>query len=121
MATERHRSAAYKIIPSQSGNRYSFFCELSGMLVCTTETYCADDPAEELSAAWEEGRKNFNYCHMCGRWVDSIVYNPDVLWCAWIAFLSKRRQNTANTAEPEQKTAITSAPYAEKSVIRRDR
>ena len=81
MATERHRSAAYKIIPSQSGNRYSFFCELSGMLVCTTETYCADDPAEELSTAWEEGRKNFNYCHMCGRWVDSIVYNPDVLVC----------------------------------------
>ena len=36
----------------------------------------------ELSAAWEaEGKKNFNLCHLCGRWVDSIVYNPDMLMC----------------------------------------
>ncbi len=82
MTTERRKSAAYKIIPSQGGNRYSFFCELSGMLVCTTGTYYADNPEAELSAAWEaEGKKNFNFCHMCGRWVDSIVYNPDMLVC----------------------------------------
>ena len=82
MINEKHKAAAYKIIPSQGGNRYSFFCELSGRLVCTTETYYADDPEAELSAAWEaEGKKNFNFCHMCGRWVDSIVYNPDMLTC----------------------------------------
>ena len=38
MINEKHKTAAYKIIPSQGGNRYSFFCELSGMLVCTTGT-----------------------------------------------------------------------------------
>ena len=82
MINEKHKTAAYKIIPSQGGNRYSFFCELSGMLVCTTGTYYADNPEAELSAAWEaEGKKNFNFCHMCGRWVDSIVYNPDMLVC----------------------------------------
>lgn len=82
MINEKHKTAAYKIIPSQGGNRYSFFCEVSGMLVCTTGTYYADDPEAELSVAWEaEGKKNFNLCHLCGRWVDSIVYNPDTLTC----------------------------------------
>lgn len=82
LANEKHKTAAYKIIPAQDGTRYSFFCELSGMLVCTTGMYSADDPEEALSAAWEtEGRKNFDCCHRCGRWVASIVYNPDVLMC----------------------------------------
>mgnify|MGYP002622462682 CR=1 FL=1 len=26
-------------------------------------------------------KNNFNVCHRCGRWVDSIVYNPDMLMC----------------------------------------
>ena len=82
MTNNRHKTAAYKIIPSQVGNRYSFFCELSGMLVCTTGTYYADNPEAELSAAWEsEGKNNFNLCHLCGRWVDSVVYTPDMLTC----------------------------------------
>ena len=82
MTYENHKTVAYRIIPSQGGNRYSFFCEVSGMLVCTTGTYYADDPEAELSVAWEaEGKKNFNLCHLCGRWVDSIVYNPDTLTC----------------------------------------
>lgn len=73
MTNNRHKTAAYKIIPSQCGNRYSFFCELSGMLVCTTGTYYADNPEAELSAAWEsEGKNNFNLCHLCGRWVNII-------------------------------------------------
>lgn len=83
MANDRRKTAAYKIIPAKYGNRYSFFCERSGMLVCTTGTYYADNPEEELFSAWEsEGKKNFNFCHKCGSWVDSIVYNPDVLMCA---------------------------------------
>lgn len=90
MADEKHKTSAYKIIPTQYGNRYSFFCELSGILVCTTGTYYADDPEEELLAAWEsEGRKNFDRCHKCGRWVDSIVYNPDVLMCVECAPLEE--------------------------------
>ena len=82
MTNENHKAAAYKIIPSHDGNRYSFFCELSGILACTTQAYYADDPETELLQAWEsEGRKSLNFCHMCGRWVDSIVYNPDMLMC----------------------------------------
>ena len=82
MTNENHKAAAYKIIPSHDGNRYSFFCELSGILACTTRAYYADDPETELLQAWEsEGRKSLNFCHMCGRWVDSIVYNPDMLMC----------------------------------------
>ena len=82
MINENHKTAAYKIIPSQGGNRYSFFCELSGMLVCTSGTYYADNPEKELFTAWKsEGKNNFNVCHRCGRWVDSVVYNPDVLMC----------------------------------------
>lgn len=82
MTNENHKAAAYKIIPSNDGNRYSFFCELSGILACTTQAYYADDPETELLQAWEsEGRKSLNFCHMCGRWVDSIVYNPDMLMC----------------------------------------
>ena len=87
---ERHKTAAYKKIPSQGGNRYSFFCELSGMLVCTSGTYYSENPEEELLAAWEsEGRTNFNICHRCGRWVDSVVYNPDVLMCVKCAPLEE--------------------------------
>ena len=42
----------------------------------------ADNPEKELLTAWEsEGKYNFNVCHRCGRWVDSIVYNPDMLMC----------------------------------------
>lgn len=82
MINKQHKTAAYKIIPAQGGNRYSFFCELSGRLVCTTGAYYAEDPQKELLAAWtSEGRRNFNICHRCGRWIDSVVYNPDVLTC----------------------------------------
>lgn len=82
MTNNRHKTAAYKIISENGGNRYSFFCELSGRLVCTTGVYYASNPDGELTAAWEsEGKENFNVCHKCGRWVDSIVFNPDVLMC----------------------------------------
>lgn len=82
MTDNRRKTAAYKIISEQGGNRYSFFCDLSGKLVCTTGIYYAENPEKELLAAWEtEGKKNFNRCGGCGRWVDSIVFNPDVLMC----------------------------------------
>lgn len=82
MTNNPHKTAAYKIIPGRGGNRYSFFCELSKMLVCTTGTYYSENPEKELSLAWQsEGKENFNVCHKCGRWVDSVVFNPDVLMC----------------------------------------
>ena len=90
MANMQHKTAAYIILPSNSGNRYSFFCELSGRLVCTTGIYLAETPEEELTAAWiSEGKQNFNCCRKCGKWVDSIVYNPDVLMCVYCAPLEE--------------------------------
>ena len=43
------RTATYKIITDSGGNRYTFFCDLTGALVCTTKkTYKADTPEQEL-------------------------------------------------------------------------
>ena len=49
----------------------------------TTKPYRCDSPEEELEKAWEEeGRKHFNLCHQCGKWVCDAMYNADVLHCA---------------------------------------
>jgi DNA-directed RNA polymerase subunit RPC12/RpoP len=76
------KTAAYKIISDASGNRYKFYCEVSDALACTTEPIRAKTPEEELQIAWETvGRKHFNLCHKCGRWVIDAVYNADVWEC----------------------------------------
>lgn len=79
---EAQKTAAYKVISDAGGNRYRFYCELSGALACTTEPLCAQTPEEELRIAWETvGRKHLNLCHKCGRWVIDAVYNVDVFEC----------------------------------------
>ena len=76
------KTARYKIISDSGGNRYQFFCALSGALVYTTEPYRDDDPERELELAWEkEGRAHFDLCHECGKWVSSVMYNADTLKC----------------------------------------
>lgn len=76
------KTAKYKIISDSGGNRYRFFCELSGAHLCTTKPYSEAHPGEKLELAWEqEGRPNFNLCHKCGKWVSSVMYNADVLEC----------------------------------------
>ena len=76
------KTAAYKMISDAGGNRYKFYCEMSGALACTTEPIRAKTPEEELQIAWETvGRKHFNLCHKCGRWVIDAVYNADVWEC----------------------------------------
>lgn len=82
MANKPHKTAAYKIMPTAEGNRYRFFCEVSGSLVCETGAYAMASPGDELEAAWlSEGKKNFNLCRKCGKWVDTVMFNPDVLEC----------------------------------------
>lgn len=82
MNNTENKSAPYKIIFDAGGNRYRFFCERSGMAVCTTGPVRADTPEQELRLAWEsEGKKQFNYCHKCDRWVSDEMYNPDTLEC----------------------------------------
>lgn len=67
---EEKKTAAYKITPDTGGNRYRFYCDVSGALVCITSPYHADTPEEELMLAWEkEGRQHFNQCRKCGRFI----------------------------------------------------
>lgn len=82
MEKQENKTARYKIIADTGGNRYRFFCEVSGIAVCTTQPIRAETQAEELRIAWEgEGKKYFNRCHRCGRWVSDVMYNADVLEC----------------------------------------
>ena len=76
-------TASYKLISDDDGNSYEFFCDLSGALVCKTEKkYVADSPEQELLLAWEnEGKKHFNSCRKCGRFVIDAMFNPDILSC----------------------------------------
>lgn len=75
-------TAAYKTVADIGGNRYKFYCDVSGACACTTKPYRADTPEAELRLAWEsEGRAHFNLCHKCGRWVIDAVYNPEVFEC----------------------------------------
>ena len=77
-----HKTAAYKMIPAVGGNRYRFYCMLSGALACTTEPIHADTEEEELQLAWRSvGKQHFNLCHKCGKWVIDAAYNADVFEC----------------------------------------
>ena len=76
------KMARYKILAAADGNRYQFYCDVSGALVCTTEPIFLPDPEQEAQFAWEsDGRKCFSLCHRCGRWVSDAVYNVDTLEC----------------------------------------
>ena len=75
-------TATYKTICDAGGNRYKFYCDLSGALVCTTKAYRADTPEAERILAWkQEGRRNFNHCRRCGRYVIDAMFNAEVLEC----------------------------------------
>lgn len=79
---EHKNTAAYKIVSDTDGNRYKFYCDISGAHACTTKPYRAETPENELMLAWEnEGKAYFNLCRKCGRWVISAVYNPEVFEC----------------------------------------
>ena len=82
----KKKTAHYKIISDSGGNRYNFFCDMTGALFCTTEAYNEADPGKELELAWEkEGKKNFQLCHKCGKWVIDAMYNADALECVGCA------------------------------------
>ena len=100
MTDDGGRTARYKIIAGSDGNRYQFFCEVSGALVCTTESIILQTPEKELRFAWEsEGKKNLNRCHRCGKWVSDVVYNADTLLSALNARHGRRFRHTALIAE----------------------
>ena len=79
---DKKRIPTYKVIKDAGGNRYKFFCDLSGALVCTTDVYTAATPEEELQLAWkQEGSSFFNRCHNCGKMVSGVMFNVEVLEC----------------------------------------
>jgi hypothetical protein len=50
--------------------------------VCTTKAYSETDPVVEPELAWNtEGKKNFQLCLKCGKWVIDAMYNADALEC----------------------------------------
>ena len=78
----KKRIAAYRVVADAGGNRYRFYCDLSGALVWTTKPYQADNPEEELLLAWEqEGKEQFNACHKCGKQVSNAMFNVEALEC----------------------------------------
>lgn len=75
-------TARYITIPSLEGNRFRFFCDISGANVCTTKPIRAGTMEEELKIAWEtEGKQKFNFCEKCRRYVSDAMYNADVFQC----------------------------------------
>lgn len=83
---QKNKTAAYKIVSDAGGNRYRFYCDLSGALLCTTSPYHAETPERELTLAWEtEGKKHFSLCHKCGKWVIEAMFNADALECVGCA------------------------------------
>ena len=85
--------ASYKII---NGNRYSFFCDLSGARVFLTEPIeggtpeekCQkryrvqyNPPEERLKRAWEIAKPEISRCKKCGRFVCDAMYNADTFMC----------------------------------------
>lgn len=80
-AERTERTASYKVFSESEGNRYAFFCDLSGMLVYKTEPIRAQTPQEELRLAWKKARSEFNYCLKCGRNVCNTMFNVDVSEC----------------------------------------
>lgn len=79
---ESRTTAKYQVIQDAGGWRFRFYCDASSALGCATEVYRGERPEDALAAAWEsEGRRQFNRCGRCGRWVINAMYNVDSLQC----------------------------------------
>ena len=82
MAIKKQETAGYRIVADSAGSSYRFFCDLSGMAVCTTTPINGRTQEDALQTAWEtEGKQHFNRCTCCGKWVSDPMYNADTLQC----------------------------------------
>ena len=101
MAYKNNKTAKYKIIADSGGSRYRFFCDLSGMVLCTTQPVRADTQEKELMLAWEsEGKKHFNVCSKCGRHVSDTMYNADTGECVDCSVWEERPRFCAHCGKP---------------------
>ena len=113
------KTAPYQMIPEGSGNRFRFFCALSGAVLCTTQPIRAGSAEEELRIAWEtEGRQHFNHCEKCGRYVSDVMYNADVLQCVDCAPWEDRPKFCPSCGSRLREDNLT-CPACGKTLIRR--
>ena len=76
------KTACYKREVTKDGISYRFYCAISGALLHVTGPIQAETDEKALEIAWnQEGRKSFNQCQKCGRWVSDVMYNADTLRC----------------------------------------
>ena len=92
---EEKKTAAYKITPETGGNRYRFYCDVSGALVCITSPYHADTPEEELMK-----RKAGSILTNAGNAADLLSTRYIIRWCLNVptALPLSMKQDTANSA-----------------------
>ena len=110
MAISEHKTAAYKVIHTEKGNIYQFFCERSGRLVHTTKPYKERAPEAELEKAWHtEGIHFFNRCTKCKSWVDTVMFNPDVLMCVDCAPIEETANYCKHCGAKAKKGAVVCA------------
>lgn len=58
---QKRKNCALQVIADSGGNRYKFFCDLTGARFSTTRAYNEADLDTELELAWEtEGKKIFS-------------------------------------------------------------
>lgn len=70
------QTAHYKVTADSGGWVFRFFCDSSGELGCVTGPIQADSVEAALDIAWEtEGKKHFNQCDKCHRYVSSAMFN----------------------------------------------
>ena len=76
-------TATYKTVLETDGERFLFFCDMTGAHACTTKKVYRDDGSRTaLTLAWsQEGQSFFNLCHKCKKWVMDAAYNAEVLEC----------------------------------------
>ncbi len=77
------KTAAYRIGTDPGGGRiFRFYCDISGELCCQTKPVQADTEEAALEIAWEtEGKREFNRCRKCGRYVSSAMFNINADLC----------------------------------------
>ena len=76
-------TAAYRVAIEPGGGRsFHFYCDISGELGCITAPVQAETEEAALALAWErEGRREFNHCPKCGRYVSSAMFNVNAECC----------------------------------------
>lgn len=75
------KTASYKTINDSGGNRYQFFCDISGARVFTSEPIAATTPEDEIRIAWDAAKREFNRCEKCGKYICNAMYNADTFMC----------------------------------------